>query len=103
MSGEIAWRSPLSGSASWTIRWQAWATRSRLRPMIHGAGIIRRHLDNILNDLVHRITNAVTEGLNAKIQWITYSSRGVRERERFKLAISFHCGGLNLDPRPAAL
>lgn len=51
-------------------RWEAWAIRSRLRPMIHVAGIVRRHLENILNYLVHRITNAVTEGLNAKIQWI---------------------------------
>jgi transposase len=80
-------------------RWQAWAIRSRLKPMIHVAGIIRRHLENILNYLVHRITNAVTEGLNAKIQWIKYSSRGFRNRERFKLAIYFHCGGLDLDPR----
>jgi transposase len=80
-------------------RWQAWAIRSRLRPMIHVAGIIRRHLENILNYLVHRITNAVTEGLNAKIQWIKYSSRGFRNRERFKLAIYFHCGGLDLNPR----
>ena len=67
--------------------------------MIHVAGIIRRHLENILNYLNHRITNAVTEGLNAKIQWIKYSSRGFRDRERFKLAIYFHCGGLDLDPR----
>ena len=49
--------------------------------------------------LTHRITNAVTEGLNAKIQWIEYSSRGFRDRERFKLAIYFHCGGLDLEPR----
>jgi transposase len=80
-------------------RWQAWAVRSRLRPMIHVAGIIRRHLENILNYITHRITNAVTEGLNAKIQWIKYSSRGFRDRERFKRAIYFHCGGLDLDPR----
>jgi transposase len=79
-------------------RWQAWAIRSRLKPMIHVAGIIRRHLENILNYLNHRITNAVTEGLNAKIQWIKYSSRGFRDRERFKAAIYFHCGGLDLDP-----
>jgi transposase len=80
-------------------RWQAWAVRSRLRPMIHVAGIIRRHLENILTYITHRITNAVTEGLNAKIQWINYSSRGFRHRERFKGAIYFHCGGLDLDPR----
>jgi transposase len=80
-------------------RWQAWAIRSRLKPMMHAAGIVARHLENVLTYLTHRITNAVTEGLNAKIQWIKYSSRGFRNRERFKLAILFHCGGLDLDPR----
>ena len=79
-------------------RWQAWAVRSRLRPMIHAAGIIRRHLDNVLNYIHYPLTNAATEGLNAKIQWIKYSSRGFRNRERFKLAIYFHCGGLDLNP-----
>lgn len=66
--------------------------------MIHVAGIIRRHLDNILNYLVHRITNAVTEWLNAKIQCIKYSSRGFRNRDRFKRATYFRCGGLDLHP-----
>lgn len=79
-------------------RWHAWAIRSRLRPVIYFAGIVARRLENILTYLTHRITNAVTEGLNAKIQWIKYSSRGFRNRERFKLAILFHCGGLDLDP-----
>jgi transposase len=45
-----------------------------------------RHLENILSYLTHRITNAATEGLNARTQWIKYSSRGFRDRERFKLA-----------------
>lgn len=80
-------------------RWQQWAKRSRLKPMIQVAGLIARHLENILTYLTHRITNAATEGLNAKIQWIKYSSRGFRDRERFKLAILFHCGGLDLEPR----
>ena len=63
--------------------------------------IARRHLENMLTYLTVRITNAVTEGLNAKIQWIKSSSRGFRARERVKLAIRFHCGGLDLEPRPA--
>jgi transposase len=88
----------VEGARAFFDRWQAWAVRSRLKPMIHVAGIIRRHLENVLNYITHRITNAVTEGLNAKIQWIKYSSRGFRDRERFKLAIYFHCGGLELNP-----
>jgi transposase len=79
--------------------WFWWATHSRLAPMIKVAHMIRRHLKNILTYLTHRITNAVTEGLNAKIQWIKYGARGFRNRDAFKMAILFHCGGLDLEPR----
>lgn len=80
-------------------RWFWWATHSRLAPMIKVARMLQRHLENILTYLTHRITNAVTEGLNAKIQWVKYGARGFRNREAFKMAILFHCGGLDLEPR----
>jgi transposase len=80
-------------------RWYGWAMRSRLEPMKKVARMLQTHLENILTYLKHRITNAVTEGLNAKIQWIKYSARGYRDREAFKMAIYFHCGGLDLEPR----
>ena len=79
--------------------WYGWAMRSRLEPMKKVARMLKAHLENILTYLTHRITNAVTEGLNAKIQWIKYSARGYRNREAFKMAIYFHCGGLDLEPR----
>lgn len=42
-----------------------------------------------------------TSRTSATIQWIKHSSRGFRDRERFKLAIYFHCGGLDLStPAP---
>lgn len=67
--------------------------------MIKVARMLKRHLENILTYLRHRITNAVTEGLNSKIQWIKFASRGFRNRDAFKTAILFHCGGLDLEPR----
>ena len=79
--------------------WYGWAMRSRLEPMKKVARMLKAHLDNILTYLTHRITNAVTEGLNAKIQWIKYGARGFRNRAAFKMAIYFHCGGLDLEPR----
>ena len=82
-------------------RWYWWATHSRLAPIIKGARMLKAHLENILTYLTHRITNAVTEGLNAKIQWIKFGARGFRNRESFKTAILFHCGGLDLEPRLA--
>jgi len=82
-------------------RWYGWAMRSRLEPMKRVARMLKTHLDNILTYLPHRITNAVTEGLNAKIQWIKVGARGYRNRDAFKMAIYFHCGGLDLEPRCA--
>lgn len=79
--------------------WFWWATHSRLAPMVKVAYMLKAHLENILTYLRHRVTNAMTEGLNAKIQWIKYASRGYRDREAFKMAILFHCGGLDLEPR----
>jgi transposase len=79
--------------------WFNWATRSRLAPMAKVARMLRAHLENILTYLKYRVTNAVTEGLNAKIQWIKYGGRGYRNAEAFRMAILFHCGGLDLDPR----
>lgn len=49
-------------------RWFCWATHARLKPMAEVAKKLKRHLDNILTYLEHRITNAVAEGLNSKIQ-----------------------------------
>ena len=80
-------------------RWHTWAIRSCLASMRYLAKTLRRYLKNIFIYLTHRITNAVTEGLNAKIQWIMHSSRSFRDHEWFKLAIYLHCDGLDLEPR----
>ena len=79
-------------------RWYAWAIRSRLDPIKKVARMIQRHLDGIVNAIVRGITNARAEGINAKIQWIKYTARGFRNRERFRNAIYFHLGGLDLYP-----
>ena len=81
-------------------RWYYWATHSRLAPMISAAKTLNRHLKNILTYIKHRITNATAEGLNSKIQMIKEMACGFRNREHYKTAIYFHCGGLDLYPRP---
>ena len=81
-------------------RWYFWVTHSRLGPMIEKAKMIKRRLPNVLTYIKHRITNATSEGLNSKIQWIRYTARGFRNRENFKIAIYFHCGKLDLYPLP---
>lgn len=79
-------------------RWYYWATHSRLPAMIEAAKLIARHLQNVLTYFKHRITNAVAEGLNSKIATIQKRACGFRNRDHFKIAIYFHCGGLDLYP-----
>jgi transposase len=79
-------------------RWYFWATHSRLKPVIEVAAMIKRHIANILTYFRHRITNAVSEGINCKIQTIKKMAYGFRNINNFKTAIYFHCGGLNLYP-----
>lgn len=79
-------------------RWYFWATHSRLAPMIAAAKLIARHLSNVLTYCSHRITNAVAEGLNSKIATVQKRACGYRNPDNFKIAVYFHCGGLNLYP-----
>lgn len=67
--------------------------------MINLARMVKTHLDNILTDLTHRITNAMTEGLNTKMTVVGFASRGFRDRDAFRMALLFPCGGLDLEPR----
>jgi transposase len=79
-------------------RWYGWAVRSRLKHMKSVAKLIARHLENILTYLRIPITNAGSESVNSKIQWVKYQARGFRNEERFMRSILFHCGGLTLLP-----
>jgi len=80
-------------------KWYWWATHSRLQPIINVAKMIKRHLDNILTYFKHRITNAVAEGLNSKIQQVKSAARGFRNFKNFRIAILFYCGKLNMYPQ----
>jgi len=75
-----------------------WMARSRLPPMVKASKTIRNHLWGIINAIVHRVTNAHLESVNAKIQALKKRACGYRNRARFRAAILFHCGGLDLYP-----
>ena len=78
--------------------WHNWAVRSRLKPMIEKARMLQRRFDNIVTYLRLRITNAASESINSKIQWVKYTARGFRSKKNFVTAVYFHCGGLDLMP-----
>jgi transposase len=77
-----------------------WALRTRMEPVKKVGCMIRTHLWGILNAIVHGVTNARLESINARIQWVKKMACGFRNRERFRMAIYFHLGGLNLRPEP---
>jgi transposase len=89
-------------SRGWAARgwgqWLQWALRCRLEPVVKVARSIRKYLWGILNAIVAGVTNARAEALNAKIQRLKRMACGYRNRERFRNAIYFHHGGLDLYP-----
>jgi transposase len=104
-----AWAAKELFSRLWTYRyegaarrffrdWFGWVSRSRLKPLVKVARMLKTHLENILTYLRHPITNAVTEGLNSKIQMIKSNARGFRSFDNYRTRILFFCGKLNLYP-----
>ena len=108
-----AWSLREAAMALWTLtypavadrnfrRWYRWARSSQLEPMRKVAAMIERHWANIRTYFTHRITNAGAESLNARIQSAKRRACGFRNRDRFRTAIYFHCGGLDLYPALAS-
>jgi transposase len=79
-------------------RWYTWAIRCRLQPIQKVARMIRNHWEGVMNAATSNVTNAASEGMNSRIQWIKRKACGYRNRENFRNAIYFHCGGLDLYP-----
>ena len=85
--------------------WTGWigkAMRSRLDPIKQVARMIREHLWGIVNAMALQATNAASESVNSKVQRIKRAACGFRNRERFRNAILFHLGGLDLHPAQAS-
>ncbi|HOG51262.1 MAG TPA: transposase, partial [Lentisphaeria bacterium] len=79
-------------------KWHWWATHSRLEHVRKAAKTLKDHLYGIMNAVEYGITNALAEGLNSKIEAIKRAACGYRNKSRFRIAILFHCGKLDLMP-----
>jgi len=80
-------------------RWYKRVIHTKLEPMKKVARTIKERLANVVSYCTHGITNAVAEGINSKIMAIKRRVGGYRNRENFKTAIYFYCGGLELYPQ----
>ncbi|MBI9056042.1 MAG: transposase [Bacteroidales bacterium] len=75
-----------------------WISHCRLKPMISVGKMIRKYFWGILNAIRLKSNNSMLEAKNARIQRIKKVACGFRNKERFKNAILFHLGGLELMP-----
>jgi transposase len=78
--------------------WYSWAIRSQLKPVMKVAKMLKKHLEGLLTYFEYPITNAVSEGLNSKIQSVKASARGFRNFANYRIRILFTCGKLDLSP-----
>jgi transposase len=62
--------------------------------MVEVAMMLKKRIKNILTYVTLRTTNAKSEAINSKIQWIKYTTRGCRNDTNFITANYFHCGAL---------
>jgi transposase len=58
----------------------------------------RNHLWGILNAVIRKVDNSHAESVNSRIKALKIRARGFRCRERFRNAIYFHLGELQLYP-----
>ena len=79
-------------------QWLSWACRCRLEPIKRVAKIIKKHLWGILNAIILKATNGLSESINSRIKMIKIRARGFRNKARYRNAIYFHLGGLDLYP-----
>jgi transposase len=79
-------------------QWYRSVMHSRLPKMKKVAKSLKAHLGGLLTYFKHRITNALTEGFNSKIQAIKADARGLRRFENYRTRILFFCGKLDVMP-----
>jgi transposase len=93
------WNRPNANFArSFFERWFKEAFATGLSEIKKVAQMLKKHLENILTYFDCYITNAVSEGLNSKIQSIKANARGFRKFENYRRCILFFCGKLDLLP-----
>jgi transposase len=78
--------------------WLAWAARSRLTPFVDLARRIRVHFrPDIVNTLIHRMSNGILESTNTKIRLLTRVAFGFHTAAALIALIKLHLGGYRIE------
>jgi len=106
-----AWRIKEAASKLWGYEYMGvalkewkkllyWISHCRLQPVIKVGEMIRTYFWGIENAIRLKANNAMLESKNNGIQRIKKIACGFRNRERFRMAILFHFGGLDFGFSP---
>jgi transposase len=77
-------------------KWCSWAVRSRIEPMKRAARSIRKHWDGVIQYFYSRITNAILESINGRIQAARAKACGYRNKRYMICMLYLIAGKLNL-------
>jgi len=77
--------------------WLGWVQRCRSEPVKKVGQTINRHPRGTLNAVALKSHNGSPESMKSRIQRIKRKACQFADRELFRNAIDFHCGGLDLD------
>lgn len=77
--------------------WQEWMAMAKNADIPLLSSAARTLRKRFYNAMKHRVSNGNAESLNSKIRLLRIKSRGCRNKERFKVAVMFHYGRLNME------
>jgi transposase len=78
--------------------WLFTTLQSGIKEVVDVAIMFSNHINGIISAMTTKLNNAMAERLNGKIQLLKMSARGYRTFHRFRSAILFFNGKLNLSP-----
>ncbi len=78
--------------------WLSWAVRCRLKPVMDVAKTVKKYLWGIINAIILGVDNGTAESINSRIKTVKTRACGFRNKARFRNAIYFYLGNLDLYP-----
>ena len=94
-SFRVFWECPTKARAKLFFSyWCKVVNKSGLKAIIKVKKLLWCQINNILNYFKYWITNAVSEGLNGKIQMLKASVQGFHNFESYRASILLYCGML---------
>ncbi len=78
--------------------WQAWASRSKLKPFVKLARTLRARRDGILAAIRLGLSNGRMEGLNSKVRLLSHRSFGFHSPQPLIAPIYLCCSHLTINP-----